>query len=78
MGLVDLRILFTYYVCSLYYAIECYLLKADGNELCNNTLMIDIEGFDDVPMGNILKELGKSFSLMKKYINYLLYMEINS
>lgn len=53
--------LFRNYVCSLFYAIECYLLEADGNELRNNTLIIDIERFDDVPMGNILKELGEEF-----------------
>ena len=53
--------LFKNYICSLFYAIECYLLRRDGNELRNNTLMIDIERFDDVPMGNILKELGEEF-----------------
>lgn len=53
--------LFRNYVCSLFYAIECYLLEADGNVLRNNTLIIDIERFDDLPMGNILKELGEEF-----------------
>lgn len=53
--------LFRNYVCSLFYAIECYLLEADGNELRNNTLIIDIERFDKVPMGNTLKELGEEF-----------------
>lgn len=53
--------MFRNYVCSLYYAIECYLLEADGNKLRNSTLMIDIERFGDVPMGKILKELGEEF-----------------
>lgn len=53
--------LFRNYICSLFYSIECYLLRADGKELRNNTLMIDIGRFDDVPMGNMIKELGQEF-----------------
>lgn len=53
--------LFRNYICSVCNAIESYLLRADGNQLHNNTLMIDIEKFNDVPMGNILKELGEDF-----------------
>ncbi len=53
--------LFRNYVCSLYQAIELYLLAADEDMIRHNTLIIDLNAFDEVPLGKILKALGDSF-----------------
>lgn len=53
--------LFRNYVCSVYQAIEFYLLRADIDMLQHNTLLTDMGRFDDVPLGGVLKKLGESF-----------------
>lgn len=49
------------FVCSLYQGIELYLLAADENMIRHNSLIIDLHQFDDVPLGEIIKELGDKF-----------------
>ena len=53
--------LFRNYVCSLMQAIQLSLLAVDEKMLKTRFLMVDIHMFDNVPMGEILKNLGNSF-----------------
>lgn len=53
--------LFRNYVCSLSEAITLYLLRADEDMLRHKTLLLDVKQFDNVPLGNILKEIGDKF-----------------
>lgn len=53
--------LFRNYICSLYGAIELFLLRSDEKKLHHNTLLIDFHRFDNVPLGGILKTLGNEF-----------------
>ena len=49
------------YICSTYHAITMYLLAADEDTLFHNTLIVDIHGFDTVPLGEVYKNLGDKF-----------------
>lgn len=42
------------YVCSLYQAIELYLLAADEGTLHHKSILVDIHRYDDVPLGEIV------------------------
>lgn len=53
--------LFRNYICSLYYAFTLYTLAIYGNKLRKKTLIVDIDRFDNVPLGKILEEIGKEF-----------------
>ena len=53
--------LFRNYACSLFNALETYLLAGDKQKLHNNTVMINIHAFDSLPMGAILKDIGEQF-----------------
>lgn len=49
------------YICSLSEAIDMYLLQGDEDMLHHRTLLIDLNQFDNVPLGKILKKLGDKF-----------------
>ena len=49
------------YICSLSRAINLYLIQADEDILHHRSLIIDLHGFDDAPLGEILKKLGDTF-----------------
>ena len=49
------------YVCSLYHAIDLYRLAANQNTLLNECVLADIHCFDELPLGNVLKEVGDKF-----------------
>lgn len=49
------------YICSVYMAIEIYLLRGNEEMLRHKTLVIDLHGFDNVPVGQTLKEIGDAF-----------------
>lgn len=53
--------LFRNYICSLHEAIELYLLAADENILHHKTVLTDLNRYNDVPLGGILKSLGDTF-----------------
>lgn len=53
--------IFRNYICSTYYAITMYLLAADENILLHNTLILDVYGFDDIPLGEVYKNIGDKF-----------------
>lgn len=53
--------LFRNYICSLSQAIDLYLLQCDEKMLHHKTLLVDLNQFDNVPLGNILKKLGEDF-----------------
>ena len=53
--------LFRNYLCSLFNALEMYLLAADKDLLYYRTLMPDIHKFDDVPIGKLYKNIGDVF-----------------
>ena len=53
--------LMKYYICSVYQAIEMYLLQCNEGLLHQKSLIIDLHRFDNVPLGKILKELGEAF-----------------
>ena len=49
------------YVCSLYHAIDMYRLAANQETLANECVLLDIHRFDDVPLGDALKNVGDKF-----------------
>lgn len=49
------------YICSVYQAIELYLLAADEKELHHNSLIIDRHRFDHLPYGAHLQEVVDEF-----------------
>lgn len=53
--------IFRNYVCSTYHAITMYLLAADENILLHNTLILDVYGFNDIPLGEVYKSIGDRF-----------------
>lgn len=53
--------LFRNYICSLYQAIDLYLLVADKDILHHKTLLIDLHAHDDVPPGKTFETLGREF-----------------
>ena len=53
--------LFRNYICSLYMAIEFYLLKGGKEDIYTQSVMIDIHAYDDLPMGGLLKEAEDEF-----------------
>ena len=53
--------LFKNYICSTYHAVTMYLLAADKDILFHNTLLLDVHGFDDLPLGEVYKNLGEMF-----------------
>lgn len=53
--------LFRNYICSVNQAISLYLIRGDEDMLRHRTLVVDLHGFDDVPYGGILKDLGDAF-----------------
>ena len=51
------------YICSLSKAISFYLLGVEKDELRYKSLMVDIGQFDNVPLGQVLKQIGDTFLL---------------
>ncbi len=49
------------YVCSLFRAVEMYLLAADKSTLHSQTALIDIHVFKNLPIDNILTSVGDTF-----------------
>lgn len=49
------------YICSLYQAIDLYLVKADEEFLHHKSLIVDINGFDSDPLDKAHKELSDAF-----------------
>lgn len=60
------------YIGSLAGAIDLYLLRADKKILQNETAIVNIYGFDDVPHGEAIHALGKQFlelDIVKEYVS---------
>ena len=55
------------FICSLNQAIDLYLFQCDEDMLHHKSLVIDLHQYDDVPLGEILKDLGDRF-LEDEYI----------
>ena len=53
--------LFRNYICSLHQGIELYFLRGNEELLHNQTMVIDIHAFDEVPCGAIWKKTGDQF-----------------
>lgn len=53
--------LFRNYICSVNQALHLYLLQGDEDMIHHRTLVVDLHQFDDVPYGEILKDLGDTF-----------------
>lgn len=53
--------LFRNYICSVNQALHLYLLHGNEDMIRHMTLIVDLHGFDDIPYGGILKELGDAF-----------------
>ncbi len=53
--------LFRNYACSLFNAIEMYLLKADKYKIHVQTVLMDIHAFSDLPIGEIINSVGVRF-----------------
>lgn len=53
--------LFRNYICSLYHSIVFYLLAAKYEEIEEHAVLLDIHNFDDVPLGEVLKEIADTF-----------------
>lgn len=53
--------LFRNYICSLKQALDIYLLNGSAEMLHHKTLLVDLNCFDGVPLGDILKTLGDGF-----------------
>lgn len=53
--------LFRNYVCSVFEAIQLYLIQGNENMLHHKSLIIDIHSYDNVPLGEIIKDVGDSF-----------------
>lgn len=49
------------YVCSLSQAVDLYLLRGDEDMLRRKSLIVDLHRYDDVPLGEKLRELGEAF-----------------
>lgn len=66
--------LFCNYICSLYYTIENYLLKARYEKIEKHAALLDIHSFDKVPLGDILNEVRYKFMsnpYIAKLVEYL-------
>lgn len=53
--------LFRNYICSVNQAIHLYLLQGNEDMLHHRMLVVDLHHFDDIPFGEILKDLGDTF-----------------
>lgn len=49
------------YVCSLYHTINRYRLAANQDTLLSECVLYDIHCFDELPLGNALKDVGDNF-----------------
>lgn len=49
------------YICSVYYAIEMFFLQCSENAIFKESLIIDIDSYNGVPLGGILRTLGETF-----------------
>lgn len=49
------------YICSLYQAISLNLVNGNKNVLFRKTIIVDLRAYDNIPLGDVLKNIGRKF-----------------